>query len=319
MAPNPLVSVIIPAFNAQEFIGETLNSILAQTYQNLEVIVVDDGSTDRTAEVVRSYHPRVLCHYQANSGGCAVPRNAGIERSSGDYLCFVDADDVIVPDRIARQVDFMERHSSVGLVFCDYRNFNENGLYPRSHFQTCTLLSSQLREQRELTLENPCEILAQENFGSAGSLFIRRAVLKLEAGFEPTLRSCEDFHLYYRLARHSCVGVINEVGMMRRLHGDNMSGNSLTMLMEGIRSRIMLRDSERDLRIRAYLNRYIADCHASLAFCRANSGEYLEALLNDWQALYCHFCLSRVWTAGKGVVRTILMAVGIHIPRTSKS
>lgn len=110
MGAKPLVSVIIPAYNAQDMIGETLDSILAQTYRNLEIIVVDDGSTDRTSQVVKGYGSRVLYHYQKNSGGCAVPRNAGIERSSGDFLCFIDADDLMAPDRVALQVAFMERY-----------------------------------------------------------------------------------------------------------------------------------------------------------------------------------------------------------------
>ena len=247
MASNrSLVSVIIPAFNAQDLIRETLNSVLAQTYENLEIIVVDDGSTDQTSQVVRSYHPRVLYYYESNSGGCAVPRNTGIERSSGEFLCFLDADDIMISDRIACQIDFMERNPSVGLVFCDYRNFNAEGPYRNSHFETCPRLWCQLKDRRELILDNACELLAQENFGIAGSLFLRRSMLRFESGFEPTLRSCEDLHFYYRLARHSSVGVINEVGMLRRLHGSNMSGNPLTMLSEAIRSRTLLRDTERD-------------------------------------------------------------------------
>ena len=315
MANNPLVSVIIPAFNAQELIDETLDSILAQTYKHLEVIVVDDGSTDQTSQVVLSYHPRVHYYYQRNSGGCAVPRNTGIERSSGEFLCFIDADDVMAPDRIAHQVDFMERHPSVGLAFCDYRNFNEEGSYPSSHFQTCPRLWPQLRERRELILDNPCELLAQENFGIAGSFFIRRNILKFESGFEPTLRSCEDFHFYYRLARHSHVGVINEVGMMRRLHGSNMSGNSSTMLSEGIRSRTLLRDSEPDQKIRAYLNEHIADYLASLARYNADHGQYQQALGKDWQALSCQFCWSRLWMTGGSMIRTILIAISLHRPK----
>ena len=315
MATNPLVSVIIPAFNAQELIDETLDSILAQTYKHLEVIVVDDGSTDQTSQVVRSYHPRVLYHYQSNSGGCAVPRNTGIEHSSGEFLCFIDADDVMVPDRIACSVDFMDRNPSIGLVFCDYRNFNEKGPYPNSHFQTCPHLWPQLREKRELVLDHPCELLAHENFGIAGSFFIRRNILKFEPGFEPTLKSCEDFHFYYRLARHSSVGVINEVGMMRRLHGSNMSGNSSTMLSEGVRSRTMLRDSEPDQRIRAYLNEHIADYLASLARYYADHGQYQQALGKDWQALSCHFFWPRIWTTCRSMARTILIAIGLHSPK----
>jgi glycosyltransferase involved in cell wall biosynthesis len=312
MGIKPVVSVIIPTYNAQNFICETLESILAQTYNHLEIIVVDDGSTDQTSQLVQHYHPRVLYHYQQNSGGCAVPRNTGIERSTGSFLCFIDADDGMVPDRIANQIDFMARHPSVGLSFCDYRNFDKNGPFAKSHFQTCHQLWSQLKDQRELVLDNSCAILAQENFGIAGSLFIRRQMLALESGFEPTLKSCEDFHFYFRLARHSPIGVINKVGMMRRLHSSNMSGNSSGMLHEGIRSRTLLRDSEQDSRVRGHLNRQIADYLGSLARYYANHGEFRRAIEKDWEALSCHVCWSRFKMTCRNMARTIVLALGLY-------
>jgi glycosyltransferase involved in cell wall biosynthesis len=312
---KPLVSVIIPAFNAKDLIAETLDSILAQPYGNLEIIVVDDGSTDKTAQVVQGYGSRVRYYYQINSGGCAVPRNTGIEHCTGEYLCFMDADDLMVPNRISCQVDFMERHPQVGLVFCDYRNFNEDGLYSETHFQTCPRLWPQLRDRKELVLENACSYLAEENFGIAGSFMLRKSLLALEAGFEPTLKSCEDFHFYFRLARHTPAGIINKVGLMRRLHGNNMSGNLVKMLSEGIRSRTRLRDSERDSMIRERLNGYIADCLGSLARYYADHGQYVHALKKDVEALLCNFCWPQVRANCKNITRTIMMAAGLHKPK----
>ena len=314
LTSEPLVSVIIPMFNAQAFICETLDSIFAQTYKNIEVIVIDDGSTDCSSRVVHDYKVLVSYYYQSNSGGCAVPRNTGIARSSGEFLCFVDADDILVPDRIARQVDFMARNPYVGLVFCDYRNFNEEGPYPKSHFQTCPRLWSLLKGQQELIIDNACELLVQENFGCAGSLLIRRNLLKLESGFESTLRACEDFHFYYRLARHIQVGVVNEVGMLRRLHEVNMSANPLKMLSEGIRSRTLLRNSENNARLRGLLDQYIAERHTSLARYYADRGYYLQSFRRDWQALTCYFCWPRLVTVCKSMARTIMIAIGLYEP-----
>ena len=312
MQNNPLVSVIIPAFNAQDLIAETLDSILVQTYKNLEIIVVDDGSIDTTAHIVQCYGTRVHYYRQINSGGCAVPRNTGIKQSSGNYLCFLDADDLMMPDRIAHQVDFMERHPHVGLVFCDYLNFNEEGPYPVTHFSTCPRLWSKINGQKTLVLENACAYLAEENFGIAGSFMIRNNLLALETGFEPTLTSCEDFHYYYRLSRHTPVGIVNKVGLMRRLHGRNMSGNTVKMLTEGIRSRTMLRDSERDTVIREHLNGYIADCLSSLARYHADHGQYANALLKEWQALFCNFSWCQSRATLRSLTRTLLMAIGIY-------
>ncbi|KAB0668518.1 glycosyltransferase family 2 protein [Oryzomonas sagensis] len=311
---QPLVSVVMPAYNASEFIAEAIKSVLSQTYQNFELIVIDDGSVDTTgaivSELIEKYTSTISYHYQNNSGA-GIARNTGITHSLGDLICFIDADDIMVPDHILRQVDFMERHSNVGLVFCDYRNFNEGAFYLESHFQTCPQLLLQLKAKKELILEDPCLILAQENFGIAGTLLFRKSMLQYEPCFEPTLRVCEDFHFYYRLARHSSVGIVNEVGMLRRLHENNTSSDPTKMLSDGIYSRSLLRDNEQDPRVCTHLNRYIAGCQMGLARYYANHSHYLRAMQKDWQALSGNPCWSQAVTAWKGIARTILMAMGL--------
>ncbi len=314
MNTSPLVSVIIPAFNAQSSIAKTLDSILAQTYRSLEIIVVDDGSTDDTAAIVKGYGERVQYYYQNNSGGCAVPRNTGIKHSSGSYLCFFDADDLMVCDRIAGQVEFMERNPEVGLVFCDYRNLLNEVPYSVSHFQTCSLLGQKLQNKQSLTLEEPNLILVQENFGSAGSLLIRRDALKHAEHFEPTLKACEDFHFYYRIARRTPVGIVNKVGTLRRLHGNNMSGNLVRMLSEGIRSRSMLRDNETDARLSAGLNRYIADSFSSLARYYADNTHFALSFQAELKALTSQFQWSRAKKSFRNIARTMLIAARLHKP-----
>jgi len=105
---TPLVSVIIPAYNATAFLGETLDSVLAQTYPNLEIIVVDDGSTDDTPDLLGSYGDRIRVLRQANSGQ-ATARNHGAREAHGELLAFLDSDDLWDPDKIARQVELLDR------------------------------------------------------------------------------------------------------------------------------------------------------------------------------------------------------------------
>jgi hypothetical protein len=212
----------------------------------------------------------------------------------------------------------MQNHPEVGVVFCDYRNFDARGPAPKSHFQTCARLWSQLIGRQELILESPLEHLTQENFGIAGSFLMRRALLRFEPGFEPTLRSCEDFHYYFRLARHRQVGVINEVGIMRRLHGRNMSSNLLTMLNERIRSRALLREGEFDPRIREHLGGYIAECHESCARYFADRGQYLHAMREHERALKFHVSTGQLWMFCRGVARTVAIAARAHRPRVDE-
>ena len=121
---SPLVSVIIPAYNSGRFISEAIESILEQIYPELEVIVVNDGSTDNTEEIIRKYRNRVRYIYQPNKG-LAEARNSGIRAARGKYLQFLDADDLLLPRKIERQVDFLEKFSDFDIVYSDTRYFND--------------------------------------------------------------------------------------------------------------------------------------------------------------------------------------------------
>ncbi len=109
----PRVSAIIPVYNGEAFVGRAIESALAQTYAELEVIVVDDGSTDSTAEIVRSFEDRVACIYQRNQER-SVARNAGLARATGQYLAFLDADDWWLPGKLERQIAHAEAQSRPG-------------------------------------------------------------------------------------------------------------------------------------------------------------------------------------------------------------
>ncbi len=122
-AEPPLVSVVIPAYNAERFLGRAMRSALAQTYAHLELIVVDDGSTDGTAEVIRSFRDRRVQHLSQPNRGQGAARNLGIRASAGRYVTFLDADDVYLPEKVQRQVDFLETHRDCQVVFCHALHF----------------------------------------------------------------------------------------------------------------------------------------------------------------------------------------------------
>ncbi|MHC4171646.1 MAG: glycosyltransferase [Planctomycetota bacterium] len=115
---KPRLSVIIASYNHQDYIAETLKSLEQQTFQDFEIIVVDDGSTDKTVEVVKNFPSRAQIFTQENQG-VVVARNRGASLAKGEYICFVDSDDVVLPDRFARQVAAMGSNPELGLVFAD--------------------------------------------------------------------------------------------------------------------------------------------------------------------------------------------------------
>src|SRR3954463_8415699 len=101
---SPLVSIIIPCFNAERYVGDAIRSALAQTYDSIEVIVIDDGSTDGSLKVIKSFGDAVRIESQPNAGACAA-RNHGIDLARGEYVQFLDADDLLHPEKIARQME----------------------------------------------------------------------------------------------------------------------------------------------------------------------------------------------------------------------
>jgi glycosyltransferase involved in cell wall biosynthesis len=118
---DPLVSVIVPVYNGERFLREAIESILAQTYSPIEVIVVDDGSTDDTAEIARSFGDRVRCIRQANAGP-AVARNNGLAAATGEFVAFLDADDTWTSEKLARQLACFDADPDLGICVTHVQN-----------------------------------------------------------------------------------------------------------------------------------------------------------------------------------------------------
>jgi glycosyltransferase involved in cell wall biosynthesis len=266
---HPLVSIIIPAYNADRYISETLDSLLAQSYPRLEIIVVDDGSTDRTRACVLSYGHRVRYLYEENSGGCSKPRNEGIRAASGPLLAFIDADDVMAPDRIAREVDFLLEHPEAALVFSNYQDFTDREMVAASLFETCPQLSGLLRNapQSGLVLDSDVstELFLTENFGSS-SLMVRREAIEAVGAFDESLRASEDYDFQYRIATAHKIGVIPAVHWFRRLHAASMSSNAPNILHFKIVTRARILEYETVPRRRRMLKRALEAYHLGLAF-----------------------------------------------------
>ena len=186
---RPTVSVIIPTHNHARFLGEALDSVLAQRFQCFEVVVVDDGSTDETRALVASYAPRVRYLFQPHAG-VASARNAGLRHTSAPYVAFLDADDTWVPDKLALQVAYLDAHPHVGVVFTSYLKTDEAGK-PLG------------REPKRFPYtRSPFETMLIWPYGSMNVAMVRRACLQRVGDFDETLTIAEDWDLWLRVARH---------------------------------------------------------------------------------------------------------------------
>ena len=317
---RPLVSVVIPAYNAELYIDEAIRSVQGQTYDNIEIIIVDDGSTDKTAKCVSPHVPAVQYIYQNNSGGYpGRARNTGISHASGMYICFLDADDVMQTNRVEKQVNFYSKHPGAGLLFMDYQNYSVNGNVGPTHFQTCNRLQEQLEGRQSLELQSAeaTAILAKENFGLPSTTMIRRDVLTKIPGFSTELMTSEDFHFFYRIARFYNVGVINEVGSFRRLHDNNVTGNSIKVLSNYIISRTDLRNSESNELNKRLLNECLYRGELDLTRTYANQRKIIQAFFHNYRAMICipAATLEHLKSVMYAFVRTL--AIALHLKKPS--
>ncbi len=217
ISPVPLISVVIPSFNYARYVGQAIESVLSQTFTDFELTVIDDGSRDETRAVVTRYtDSRLRYVYQENSGLSAT-RNNGFAMTSGEFIAYLDADDLWLPHKLERQVERVKDDPGVGLVSGGYYLQDEE---------------TGARTERRSVLEgNVLHRVAIENVvaGSATTSLLRRSVLERTGLFDTTLRACEDWDLWLRVARVTRFAYVDEPIAVLRRHRTNMSSESMRM------------------------------------------------------------------------------------------
>ena|SRR5712671_6134210 len=272
MPRRPLVSVIIPAYNAEQYLGATLASIQAQTHTDLEIIVTDDGSTDSTAMIVRAasrIDARIRLIQQDNRG-VAAARNRGLAEAQGKYVAPLDADDVWHPQNLALQVEALrEAGSGVAVCYAWYVTINEfgalRGAGPRN----------QLTHRQDVLMAQ-----LQGNFiGNSSSTVMRRVALEAAGGYDTTLRArnaegCEDQALYISLSKKWDYTCVPQYLIGYRKHPGSMSQNRERMALS---QALVLADLHK---LRPRLPKY----WFAPAVARIYEGQLAEALLHkQWR------------------------------------
>jgi glycosyltransferase involved in cell wall biosynthesis len=207
---EPLVSVVIPAYNYGQFVTAAVDSALAQTYRNVEVLVIDDGSTDDTRRKLEPYGDRIRYHYQENQG-LSGARNTGIRLARGEFIAPLDADDLWHPRKLEVQMRVFERRPEVALVAS-----RQQLDFPSPWF---AIEHDVPPPEQEISLEDVLVICC---FGPS-SVILRRDCLGGATPFDPTLRSVQDRELWIRIAAGFPIVRIELPLVYYRLHGNNMS------------------------------------------------------------------------------------------------
>lgn len=210
-----LISVVIPSYNYGEYLGEAIESVLAQTYQPIEIVVVDDGSTDRTAEVAKSF-PSVIYVYQANQGN-SVARNTGLEYCSGAYVSLLDADDIWPAKKCQIQIDYLREHPEVGCVISRMRNFMMDGC-------------AKPEWMPELMMSENCPAL------SLSAMLARREVFEKIGGFNLLYWHGNDLDWFIRVKEAGIqMAILPDILLLRRIHGKNESWRQNVVARERVR------------------------------------------------------------------------------------
>jgi glycosyltransferase involved in cell wall biosynthesis len=221
----PIISVIIPCYNSARFLGETIESVLAQGYPNLEIIAVDDGSTDDSAKIAAQY-PGVTCIFQDNAG-VAAARNNGFLHSTGEYVVFLDHDDRLMPGALNSNLQCLLDEPDCAFSFGDFRAINAGGApLTEAECLKTFLVSNQSictydGKEHYLPLLRSCYI------GTPGQVMFRRSAVEKVSGFDTRIGPATDIDIIYRITKDAYVCYSKALVLEKRLHDRNQTDYDL--------------------------------------------------------------------------------------------
>ena len=215
MSNKSLVSVILPVYNGEQFVGRAIKSVLNQTYKKVELIVVDDGSTDKSINVVQSYTDSRLKLFTKSNGGPASARNFGIKRSSGEFIALIDQDDLWYPKKLEEQVKLLNQDNKLGMMYCDALSIYEDGSGPA-------------RKWSELHIPQAGKVfieLYKDNFILTSSAIFRKFIINKIGLMDENMKffGVDDYEYWLRIVLNSEIGYVPEILVERRLHKSNLS------------------------------------------------------------------------------------------------
>lgn len=265
---TPKVSVIIPAYNRETFIAQTIDSVLGQTYSNVELIVVDDGSTDGTRKVVDTYKGRItiLEHPGRVNRGQSAAINVGLRKATGKYIAILDSDDYWAPEKLDVLVGYLEAHPETGVVYSNGFAVDANGnelyrIYARPHSET----------------NDPCRVLLDCYFLLPNNAVVRRSIMEQAGEFDESLRSAQDHDMAIRVSELTKLAYIDQGLFFYRRHENSISNrNALLRWRNGFK--ILVKAKRRYPYPRSVIRRRAAVLHFRLFQCLMENRKPLSAI-----------------------------------------
>lgn len=258
MADIPETSVIIPTWNRRDLVARAIDSVLAQTRAVDEIIVVDDGSTDGTGEYLADRYGKRVFHVHQDNAGVSAARNRGLALARGRYLALLDSDDEWLPEKTARQVEFLEAHPDIGMALCNVLRVNPDGS-----------LIDVFDRRLQVPADGPAlHWVLRDPALAPLSVLMRREVYETVGGFDEELRTAEDLDFHLRVAARWPIGVVAEP-LARALRGHD--GLSALASTEDDYVRVMERAAEaaigqvpEDVRRQALATAYVKNAESCI-------------------------------------------------------
>lgn len=298
----PSISVIVPAYNASRTIQETIESVFNQTCSDFELLVINDGSQDTTAEIVSNIQDPRLKLFSYSNAGVSAARNRGLAKASGEFVAFLDADDLWTPDKLAAQLAALQANPQAAVAYSWVDNIDESGHFLSSGWHICA--SGDIHAQ-----------LLMGNFiQSCSNNLIRREALSTVGGFEESLSPAEDWDIWLRLASRYPFVALPQIHVLYRRSGNSASSN-LSKLATGSLKVIERNCAQSPSDNQGLRKRCIAQFYRCMTF-RALS--YLSGRQRGWVAAQ-YFWRSvitdpSVWSRSLVLISVLKMTVALFLP-----
>lgn len=284
---NPLVSVIVPTYNCAAFVADALDSVLSQDYSPIEVIVVDDGSTDGTRDVLARYGERIKVFQQQN-GGPAAARNLAVSKSKGEYLAFLDGDDLWLPGKLTAQMAYIAAHPDAHVVYGEWMVW-----HPDADSRYAPLSTPSPRDDFALDEENSgwayARLISYDCILHIIATVIHRSVFDRVNGFDESFRTGSDYDFWVRVSRHY---PITKLRRMVAVYRQNAASVTYTVRRENNGYRLLkravdtwgLHDEAGNLADRRAVQRRLSDLAFMHGYRHFWHGDPRVALTSLWQA-----------------------------------
>ncbi len=280
-----MVSVIIPTYNRGSVITDAIDSVLGQTYQQLEIIVVDDGSHDNTISLLEQYNGRIKYIYQ-NNAGPGLAKNNGIKHASGKYIAFCDSDDLWEATKLEEQVYFMEQNKDYALCCTDFRTI--------SGFSHKKIIQKSVNDTMPIKNGYVFSHLLKHQYIKTSTLMLRTEILQHTGMFHEKLMAFEDRYLWFNIARRYKIFFLNRILATVRIQDDNITNNQKIMYNNFIMLyNNLLSDNKFTVAQKMRMRREIAKRHFNMAYSERIAGN-----LEKSRALYLKSLIRypKIWT-----------------------